>query len=153
MFIEIELTESTLIDERISKNNLEKLEQLGVYLAIDDFGTGYSSLSYLKRYEVDILKIDRSFISDINVDKNDDAVTSAIVALSHELDMQTVAEGIETMEQFEFLQRIKCDIAQGFLIGRPMPSRQFMQWLQDYKQAGQDFAVWHPQTNSRDSVS
>ena len=153
MFIEIELTESTLIDERISKNNLEKLEQLGVYLAIDDFGTGYSSLSYLKRYEVDILKIDRSFISDINVDKNDDAVTSAIVALSHELDMQTVAEGIETMEQFEFLQRIKCDIAQGFLIGRPMPSRQFMQWLQAFKQAGQDFAVWHPQTNSRDSVS
>lgn len=152
-FIEIELTESTLVDERISKNNLEKLEQLGVYLAIDDFGTGYSSLSYLKRYDVNILKIDRSFISDINVDKNDDAVTSAIVALSHELDMQAVAEGIETMEQLEFLQRIKCDIAQGFLIGKPMPTRQFMQWLQDYKQAGQNIAVWHPQSTKHDSVS
>ncbi|MEJ2213844.1 MAG: diguanylate cyclase, partial [Gammaproteobacteria bacterium] len=76
-FIEIELTESTLIDERISKTNLEKLERLGVNLAIDDFGTGYSSLSYLKRYEVDILKIDQNFIADINVDKDDDAVTSA----------------------------------------------------------------------------
>lgn len=153
IFIEIELTESTLVDERISKTNLEKLEQLGVFLAIDDFGTGYSSLSYLKRYDVDILKIDRSFISDINVDKNDDAVTSAIVALSHELGMQAVAEGIETVEQLEFLQRTKCDIAQGFLIGRPMPTRQFMQWLEEHREEYQGMAVWQPGLNSPQTAS
>ena len=143
-FIEIELTESTLIDERISKTNLEKLEQLGVNLAIDDFGTGYSSLSYLKRYEVDILKIDQHFIADINVDKDDDAVTSAIVALSHKLDMQTVAEGIETLEQLDFLKRTQCDIGQGFLIGRPMPLRQLLQWLDDHVDQNLGTAAWRP---------
>ena len=143
-FIEIELTESTLIDERISKTNLEKLEQLGVNLAIDDFGTGYSSLSYLKRYEVDILKIDQNFIADINVDKDDDAVTSAIVALSHKLDMQTVAEGIETLEQLDFLKRTQCDIGQGFLIGRPMPLRQLLQWLEDHVDQNLGTAAWRP---------
>ena len=143
-FIEIELTESTLIDERISKTNLEKLEQLGVNLAIDDFGTGYSSLSYLKRYEVDILKIDQNFIADINVDKDDDAVTSAIVALSHKLDMQTVAEGIETLEQLDFLKRTQCDIGQGFLIGRPMPIRQLLQWLEDHVDQNLGTAAWRP---------
>ena len=143
-FIEIELTESTLIDERISKTNLEKLEQLGVNLAIDDFGTGYSSLSYLKRYEVDILKIDQHFIADINVDKDDDAVTSAIVALSHKLDMQTVAEGIETLEQLDFLKRTQCDIGQGFLIGRPMPIRQLLQWLEDHVDQNLGTAAWRP---------
>ena len=143
-FIEIELTESTLIDERISKTNLEKLEQLGVNLAIDDFGTGYSSLSYLKRYEVDILKIDQHFIADINVDKDDDAVTSAIVALSHKLDMQTVAEGIETLEQLDFLKRTQCDIGQGFLIGRPMPLRQLLQWLEDHVDQNLGTAAWRP---------
>ena len=147
-YIEIELTESTLVDERISKTNLEKLEQLGVFLAIDDFGTGYSSLSYLKRYDVDFLKIDQSFISDINVDKDDDAVTSAIIALSHELEMRAVAEGIETQEQLEFLQRTKCDIGQGYLIGRPMPFRQFQHWLEDHKHETLGMAVWQPEQST-----
>lgn len=128
-FLEAELTESIIIDESLSKNHLAELEKQGVSLAIDDFGTGYSSLSYLKRYSVDILKIDRSFISDITHDKDDDAVTSAIIALSHQLDMQVIAEGIETENQLQFLQKAGCDIGQGFLIARPMNKKQLLNWL------------------------
>lgn len=128
-FLEIELTESVLIDTSISKENFIRLEQLGVKLAIDDFGTGYSSLSYLKQYAVDVLKIDRSFIQDLNQDKNDDAVTHAIIALAHELDMQVIAEGIETIEQLQFLRKSQCNQGQGFLIARPMTKHNFDQWF------------------------
>jgi diguanylate cyclase (GGDEF)-like protein/PAS domain S-box-containing protein len=132
-YLEIELTESTLIDTSISRRNLQSLKQLGVRLAIDDFGTGYSSLSYLKQYSVDVLKIDRTFIQDICKDSDDDAVTSAIVALSHQLDMKVIAEGVETLEQLEFLKKVNCDQAQGFLIGRPMVRHQFEQWMLKYQ--------------------
>jgi len=141
-YLEIELTESTLVDESISKLNLEKLEKLGVKLAIDDFGTGYSSLSYLKRYAVDVLKIDRSFIADITKDSDDDAVTSAIIALSHQLDMQTVAEGIETRQQMDFLKRIDCNTGQGFLIAHPMDKVQFEKWLDACREENADTAFW-----------
>ena len=141
-FLEIELTESTLVDESLSKTNLQQLEKLGIMLAIDDFGTGYSSLSYLKRYAVDILKIDRSFIADIAIDSDDDAVTSAIIALSHQLDIQTVAEGIETPQQMDFLKRINCDIGQGFMIARPMDQVQFEKWLTCCREQNADTAFW-----------
>jgi diguanylate cyclase (GGDEF)-like protein/PAS domain S-box-containing protein len=142
-YLEIELTESTLVDTTISKKNLRRLEKMGVRLAIDDFGTGYSSLSYLKQYSVDVLKIDRSFIQDICKDSDDDAVTSAIVALSHQLDMKVIAEGIETLEQLEFLRKLNCDQAQGFLIGRPMVKHQFEQWMLKHLDKQADSACWY----------
>ncbi len=141
-YLEIELTESTLIDTSISKKNLKRLEKLGVRLAIDDFGTGYSSLSYLKQYSVDVLKIDRSFIMDINKDKDDDAVTSAMVALSHKLDMKVIAEGVETVEQLEYLTALGCDQAQGFLIAEPMMNDQFESWVKKYMDHKNDVATW-----------
>jgi len=142
-YLEIELTESTLVDTSISKKNLQRLEQMGVRLAIDDFGTGYSSLSYLKQYSVDVLKIDRTFIKDICKDRDDDAVTSAIVALSHQLDMKVIAEGVETLEQLEFLKKLNCDQAQGFLIGRPMINHQFEQWIEKHLDKQAKSACWY----------
>ena len=97
-----------------------KLKQLGVSIAIDDFGTGYSSLAYLKRFAVDRLKIDRSFISDIPGDKDHKAIVAAVVALSHALGLKVVAEGVENEAQMEFLQTCRCDYLQGFLAGRPV---------------------------------
>ena len=141
-FLEIEVTESTLVDSSISKQNLQRLEQLGVRLAIDDFGTGYSSLSYLKQYSVDVLKIDHTFIKDINRDEDDDAVTSAIVALSHRLGMKVVAEGVETLEQLSFLKKLQCDHVQGFLVARPMPKNQFEDWLTEYFDGATNNAYW-----------
>ncbi|MDJ0805610.1 MAG: EAL domain-containing protein [Gammaproteobacteria bacterium] len=146
-FLEIELTESTLIDTSIGMQNLKHLEQLGVRLAIDDFGTGYSSLSYLKEHDVDILKIDRSFIKDINRDSDDDAVTSAIVALAHKLDMRVIAEGVESLEQLEFLKKQNCDQAQGFLISRPLKSHQLEQWMMQYLDQSTGQACWYPDTD------
>ena len=140
--LEVELTESTLIDENISKENLRRMEQLGLRIAIDDFGTGYSSLSYLKQYSVDILKVDRSFINDITHDSDDDAVTSAIIALSHQLNMKVIAEGIETPEQYNFLRKAGCDLGQGFYIARPMINDQFEQWMQSHYIKEQDGAFW-----------
>ncbi len=142
-YLELELTESTLIDESISKKNLQKLEAHGIRLAIDDFGTGYSSLSYLKQYSVDVLKIDRSFINDISKDRDDDAVTSAIIALSHRLDMKVIAEGVETVEQLEFLKKYNCDQAQGFMIGRPMIAHKFMHWMKGYCDSEMKAARWN----------
>jgi diguanylate cyclase (GGDEF)-like protein/PAS domain S-box-containing protein len=142
-YLEIELTESTLIDKSISQQNLANLEKIGVTLAIDDFGTGYSSLSYLQQFSVDVLKIDRSFIKDITHDRDDDAVTSAIIALSHKLDMIVIAEGIETAQQMDFLVKANCDQAQGFMIGRPMPKHQFEEWIESYYDNQQQSAYWH----------
>jgi len=142
-YLEIELTESTLVDTSISKQNLQRLEKMGVRLAIDDFGTGYSSLSYLKQYSVDVLKIDRTFIQDICKDSDDDAVTSAIVALSHQLDMKVIAEGVETLEQLEFLKKLNCDQAQGFLIGRPMIRHQFEQWMVKHLDKKDESVYWY----------
>ncbi len=131
-YLEIELTESTLIDSTISRQNLKHLEELGVRLAIDDFGTGYSSLSYLQQYSVDTLKIDRSFINNLSKNSADDAITAAIIALAHTLGMEVVAEGVETIEQLQSLEKLKCNQAQGFLISQPMPKSDFEKWIANY---------------------
>ncbi|EDZ62885.1 diguanylate cyclase/phosphodiesterase (GGDEF & EAL domains) [Sulfurimonas gotlandica GD1] len=120
-FLELEITESVIM-ENINETVriLSRLKKLGVSIAIDDFGTGYSSLSYLKKLPIDKLKIDREFIKDIPNDKDDIAITNAIISMSKSLSLKIVAEGPETKEHIEFLQNSKCDIAQGFYYSKPI---------------------------------
>lgn len=120
--IELELTESAVIEDiEMAVHIMERLKALGCRLAIDDFGTGYSSLSYLKRFPIDSVKIDQSFISDIPKDQNDVEISAAIIAMGHNLGLEVVAEGVETQEQMDFLVRQQCDYAQGYMIAKPMP--------------------------------
>lgn len=120
-WLELELTESTVM-ERTEENirTLKRLKELGIQLTIDDFGTGYSSLSYLKRFPIDRLKIDRSFICNIPEDSDDAAITDAVIAMAHSLRYQVVAEGVETAEQLAYLRSRQCDELQGYYFGRPM---------------------------------
>ncbi|MGH8657458.1 MAG: GGDEF/EAL domain-containing response regulator [Gammaproteobacteria bacterium] len=127
----IELTESVLMESaQANVQMLEELKAIGVRLAIDDFGTGYSSLSYLKRFPLDELKIDRSFMSDVPCDRDNAAIASAIIALAHNLGLKVVAEGIESTDQLEFLKAKLCDEFQGYLFSRPLPNEEFKQLLQ-----------------------
>jgi EAL domain-containing protein (putative c-di-GMP-specific phosphodiesterase class I) len=108
---------------------LIRLKDLGVRLAIDDFGTGYSSLAYLKRFPLDTLKIDRSFVHDLTAGSTDAAIIDAIIALGHCLGFTLVAEGVETVEQATILFQRRCHCAQGYLLGRPMPAEAFADLL------------------------
>lgn len=124
--LEIEVTESVLAeDETRITQQLQALKAMGVSLAIDDFGTGYSSLSYLKRFPLDRLKIDRSFIQDLPTDQDDAAITRAIIDMARALGLSTLAEGVETMAQRDYLLRHGCDQVQGYLTGKPMPENDF----------------------------
>ncbi|MFG1489932.1 GGDEF domain-containing phosphodiesterase, partial [Oceanospirillum sp. HFRX-1_2] len=117
----IEVTESTLMQGASQAVEiLAELKALGIWLSLDDFGTGYSSLAYLKRFPLDKLKIDKAFISDLPMDSDDAAITSAIIGLAKNLNLLTVAEGVETTEQLHYLQELGCNIAQGFLLDRPL---------------------------------
>jgi EAL domain-containing protein (putative c-di-GMP-specific phosphodiesterase class I) len=119
--LELEITESLAMRETdATLATLRKLKELGVSIAIDDFGTGYSSLAYLKRFPVDKLKIDRSFITELPGDRDQGAIVSAIIALAHALQIRVVAEGVETAEQREFLRSCGCDFIQGYLVGKPV---------------------------------
>jgi diguanylate cyclase (GGDEF)-like protein/PAS domain S-box-containing protein len=129
-WLELELTETTLMNH--AEENVEslgKLKAMGIRIAIDDFGTGYSSLSYLKRLPVDILKIDRSFVSDMTVSLDDAAIVEAIIAMARSLGVYVVAEGVETAEQSKFLQARKCDGMQGYYFSKPLPVDQLLQIL------------------------
>ncbi len=120
-FLEIELTESALLDQQgFISERLQALKALGVRLAIDDFGTGYSSLAYLKRYPIDRLKIDRSFVKDVPADPDDVAIITAILQMARSLKLDTTAEGVETMAQLALLRRLGCSDFQGYLATRPM---------------------------------
>ncbi|QBF24375.1 EAL domain-containing protein [Pseudomonas tructae] len=123
--LELELTESQLLDsvEHII-TTFRQLHELGVKLAIDDFGTGYSSLSYLKRFPVDYVKIDQAFIRGLSEGSEDAAITRAIIAMAQSLDLQVVAEGVETREQLDFLRKQGCNEVQGYLISRPVPAQE-----------------------------
>jgi EAL domain-containing protein (putative c-di-GMP-specific phosphodiesterase class I) len=101
------------------------LKELGVTVALDDFGTGYSSLSYLKRFSLDALKIDRSFVHGIPSDAETTSITEAIIVMARKLNLRVVSEGVENAEQLSFLRQHDCDEVQGFLLGRPMPVREF----------------------------
>ncbi len=128
--LELELTETVLMeDQESSRKMLDELKVLGLQIAMDDFGTGYSSLSFLKRFPVDILKIDRMFIRDICEDHDDRAICSAIVTLGQALKLDVIAEGVETVEQMVLLRDQGCHIIQGFLFARPMPAEHVLRWL------------------------
>lgn len=128
---EIEMTERTVMNsaaETISK--LVKLKQLGFKLSIDDFGTGYSSLSYLVRFPLDVLKIDRSFIQQICILDDKQAIVDAIIQMSHRLNMKVVAEGVESAQQVELLKKMKCDYIQGFYYSKPLPIDELAEFLE-----------------------
>ena len=124
--LELELTESILMEDVASAmQTLSSLKELGVHLAIDDFGTGYSSLNYLKQFPIDVLKIDRSFVDGLPHGEQDGQIARAIIAMAHSLNLTVIAEGVETIAQLDFLRGHDCDEVQGFLLGRPMPAKQF----------------------------
>jgi EAL domain-containing protein (putative c-di-GMP-specific phosphodiesterase class I) len=120
---ELELTEGIMLDDtEATITALNELKELGVSLSIDDFGTGYSSLSYLSRFPLDELKIDRSFVIDFDKTENDASLIIAIIAMGRSLNMQLVAEGVETDEQYNFLTRHGAHIIQGYLFSKPVPA-------------------------------
>ena len=129
-YLEVELTESVLMHDAAQvRQTLASLQALGVAVAVDDFGTGYSSLAYLKRYPLNKIKVDRSFVMDTPADSDDVAIVTAVVQLARSLQLQSVAEGVETDEQLQLLRRLGCDLAQGFGISRPMPAQQAQAWM------------------------
>ncbi len=128
--LEIEITESVLMDAtRHVEITLAKLSALGIRLALDDFGTGYSSLAYLKRFPVDVVKIDRSFIKDLPGEESSGAITAAIIAMAHALRKEVVAEGVAEPEQVTFLRRLHCDLIQGYHVSRPLPADELSEFL------------------------
>jgi len=131
--LELELTESMLLEDiQSAVKTLTLFKDMGIRVTIDDFGTGYASLSYLKRFPVDALKIDGSFIQGLTVTPEDAAITVATIDMAHALGLQVIAEGVETIEQHEFLRDHGCDYAQGYLYALPMEQHPFLKWAQQY---------------------
>jgi len=122
----IEITEGLLLDRHPEiMEKLHAFRGIGIQVALDDFGTGYSAMSYLKKFDIDYLKIDRSFVRDIITDPSDRAIVEAVIAMAHKLGMKVVAEGVESVEQRDLLAEAGCDYGQGFLLAEPMPGAQF----------------------------
>jgi EAL domain-containing protein (putative c-di-GMP-specific phosphodiesterase class I) len=128
--LQLEITENLMLeDSSVVMEMLSELRAIGVQLSVDDFGTGYSSLSYLRRFPVDILKIDRSFIQDLNLDSGDDALVKAIIAMGQSLGLKVIAEGVETKEQLQFLQAHECDMIQGYYFSKPVNAEEIERLL------------------------
>lgn len=131
--IQVEITESTLIDFTDNDSSvIEEMNKMGISLALDDFGTGYSSLNYLKNFPIKCLKIDKSFVDEINNNERDQAITDSIIDLVHSLGIKTVAEGIETVGQYNFLKGMKCDYIQGFLMSKPLNEEDALEFVERY---------------------
>jgi len=128
--LECEITESSVMaDPEHAVGVLDELKAAGIALSVDDFGTGYSSLSYLRRFPIDELKIDRSFVRDVATDPNDAAIARAIISMAHRLGLKVVAEGVENAEQLEFLRANDCDEVQGYFIARPAGAAEILPLL------------------------
>jgi diguanylate cyclase (GGDEF)-like protein/PAS domain S-box-containing protein len=131
-FLELEVTETVAIEgDETGIKDLLALKELGVRLSIDDFGTGYSSLSYLKRLPIDTIKIDKSFVRDIKLDANDAAIVTAIIKMSHSLNFKVIAEGVETLDQLQYLKTFECDEMQGYYVSKPVTAEEFSKLLRD----------------------
>ncbi len=130
--VEIEVTETILIEDfdYISKR-LGELKEIGVKISLDDFGTGFSSLSYLKRLPIDTLKIDKTFVDTLLTDIHTKIITESIIYMVKRLGYETIAEGVETEEQFRYLEELGCDMIQGYYLGRPMPAEEIEKLLAD----------------------
>jgi len=132
--LEFEITESLVMQNpEHATQMLEKLRAMGISLSLDDFGTGYSSLGYLKRFPINCVKVDRSFIKDIPNDKDDMAITRGVIALGHSLRLKVVAEGVETLEQQSFLTENGCDELQGYLFSKPLGAEELTRLITDHK--------------------
>jgi diguanylate cyclase len=135
-WLEIELTESAVMtNPEESAEILERLSRMGVLVSVDDFGTGYSSMSYLRRFPIDKLKIDRSFVQDLGTRAEDASIVQAIISLAHSLRLKVVAEGVETSEQLKFLQALNCDQYQGFHFSPPLPAAEFANLVRSWQKA------------------
>ncbi len=140
-YLDVELTESILMEQaEAGVDTLRKLHAAGIGLSIDDFGTGYSSLSYLRRFPINTLKIDRSFVKDIATDPDDAAIVVMIIAMAHTLGLRTIAEGIESGEQLSFLREQGCYAGQGYHIARPMSAAEFERWARAHGGSGRNAA-------------
>ena len=129
-YLELELTESVLIEGNgHALTVLQRLKAFGVKLSIDDFGTGYTNLAFLKRFEVDKLKIDQSFIRDLASNKEDEAIVRAIIQMAHSLDVKAIAEGVEQEQSLKILHKLHCDEAQGAYFGMPMPTERVVNYF------------------------
>jgi len=129
-WLELEVTEGQIMNNPlVAIEKLNKISDIGIEIAIDDFGTGYSSLAYLKKLPLDKLKIDQSFIREVDVDEDDAAITKAIIALGKSLNMKLIAEGVETVAQRDFLINNGCEYIQGYLYGKPMPEKEMTEIL------------------------
>ncbi|MEC4717754.1 EAL domain-containing protein [Noviherbaspirillum sp. CPCC 100848] len=129
--LELEITESTvMVDVQHTIRTLHELKNIDVHLSIDDFGTGFSSLSYLKQFPIDVLKVDQSFVRDITTDADNAMIVMSVISLAHNLRLQVIAEGVETVEQFNYLKENKCDQVQGYYFSKPLPADKFERFLQ-----------------------
>jgi diguanylate cyclase (GGDEF)-like protein/PAS domain S-box-containing protein len=130
LYLDLEITEGLVMQQAESSiNTLRELKAMDLRISIDDFGTGYSSLSYLKRFPIDVLKIDQSFVRDIPGDADDAAIASTIITMAHSLGLKVVAEGVETKEQLNFMREHSCDSMQGYFLSKPLPTDQFESFL------------------------
>jgi EAL domain-containing protein (putative c-di-GMP-specific phosphodiesterase class I) len=129
--LELEITEGALMDVTETEGKLHALKQLGVRLSIDDFGTGFSSLAYLKRFPIDKLKVDQSFVRDIPQQRADMEIVAAVISLAKNLRLDVLAEGVETETQLEVLRNMECSYAQGYLFSRPVPAEQISPLLKE----------------------
>lgn len=130
--VAVEITEGLILNsDNVVQDRLHQFRDAGVQVSIDDFGTGFSSLAYIKKFDIDYLKIDQSFVRNLGQDNSDLALTEAIIAMAHKLDIKTIAEGVETSTQLQILKACGCDFAQGYFFARPLPEADFKSWLLD----------------------